>query len=164
MFDGKVASTKKNRTESQKKFGIQLDSLSDLVCFGILPVAIGYSVGLTNWYFIPFLGLFVLAALIRLAYFNVMEEQRQKETSETRKSYNGMPVTTVSGLLPLIYCFRVPTGDYFRYIYFAALMIFGLAFLLKKLTIKKAGGRLLILISILGALILAAVVALMFLK
>lgn len=30
-FDGKVARSKKNRTEQMKKFGIQIDSLSDLV-------------------------------------------------------------------------------------------------------------------------------------
>ena len=42
MFDGKIASTKKNRTPQQKKFGVQIDSLSDLVCFGVLPAIIVY--------------------------------------------------------------------------------------------------------------------------
>ena len=37
MFDGKVARTKKQRTIEERHFGIQLDSLSDVVCFGILP-------------------------------------------------------------------------------------------------------------------------------
>ena len=37
MFDGKIARTKKGRTESEKKFGIQIDSLSDLLAFGVLP-------------------------------------------------------------------------------------------------------------------------------
>ena len=40
-FDGKVARTKKNRTEEECKFGIQIDSLSDLVAFGVLPACIG---------------------------------------------------------------------------------------------------------------------------
>ena len=40
-FDGKVARTKKNRTETMKKFGIQIDSLADLICFGVLPACIG---------------------------------------------------------------------------------------------------------------------------
>ena len=39
-FDGKVARTKKNRTEQMKNFGIQIDSLSDLVAFGLLPASI----------------------------------------------------------------------------------------------------------------------------
>lgn len=37
-FDGKVARSKKDRTEQMKKFGIQIDSLSDLIAFGVLPV------------------------------------------------------------------------------------------------------------------------------
>ena len=40
-FDGKVARTKKDRTPQMKKFGIQIDSLSDLIAFGILPACIG---------------------------------------------------------------------------------------------------------------------------
>ena len=35
MFDGKIASTRK-RTRQEKRFGIQIDSLSDLACFGIM--------------------------------------------------------------------------------------------------------------------------------
>ena len=37
MFDGRVARTKINRTSDEKSFGIQIDSLSDLVAFGVLP-------------------------------------------------------------------------------------------------------------------------------
>ena len=36
-FDGRIARTKKNRTEQEKRFGIQIDSLNDVVCFGVLP-------------------------------------------------------------------------------------------------------------------------------
>ena len=38
--------------------------------------------------------LYVLAAVIRLAYFNVTEETRQQQTTEKRKYYQGLPVTT----------------------------------------------------------------------
>ena len=40
-FDGRVARTKKNRSDFERKFGVQIDSLSDLICFGVLPAAIG---------------------------------------------------------------------------------------------------------------------------
>ena len=33
MFDGKIARAMKNRTADEKKFGIQIDSLCDVVCF-----------------------------------------------------------------------------------------------------------------------------------
>ena len=45
-FDGKVARTKKNRTEDQKRFGIQIDSLCDIVCFGVCPVIICWFSGI----------------------------------------------------------------------------------------------------------------------
>ena len=49
MFDGKIARTKKDRTADEKRFGIQIDSLCDVVCFGVLPTVIGFSVGATKW-------------------------------------------------------------------------------------------------------------------
>lgn len=42
MFDGKIARTKKNRTEDEKRFGIQIDSLCDVVCFGVFPIVLCY--------------------------------------------------------------------------------------------------------------------------
>lgn len=100
MFDGRIASTKKNRTVSQRRFGIQIDSLSDLICFGALPAVIIYHIcGQT----IPGLiipALYLLCALIRLAWFNVDEEERQDKTEEHRAYYLGLPVTTGALLLP----------------------------------------------------------------
>ena len=65
-FDGRVARTRKNATDEEKSFGIQIDSLCDMVCFGVLPACIGFACGLNKWYHIAILALFVLAALIRL--------------------------------------------------------------------------------------------------
>ena len=104
MFDGKVARTKK-RSKEEINYGIQIDSLSDLVCFGILPIIIGYAIGLNKYYHFIFLILYVLCALIRLAYFNVLEEERQAVTTESRKSYLGLPVTSIALLLPAVYLF-----------------------------------------------------------
>ena len=44
-----VARTKKGRTEEEKKFGIQIDSLVDMFSFGIFPAIIGYTMGLNGW-------------------------------------------------------------------------------------------------------------------
>jgi phosphatidylserine synthase len=43
MFDGKIARTRKKSTAEEKRFGIQIDSLCDVICFGVLPSAIGVS-------------------------------------------------------------------------------------------------------------------------
>ena len=42
MFDGKVARRKKDRTDDEKLFGIQLDSLCDVVAFGVFPAYLCY--------------------------------------------------------------------------------------------------------------------------
>lgn len=138
MFDGKVARTKKNRTEDEKKFGIQIDSLCDAICFGVLPTVIGYSVGLDTFADLPVLILFPLCAVIRLAYFNVTEESRQKKTDETRKVYEGLPVTSVALIFPLIYSFQKDLGEYFTCVYGFAMLIIALAFI-TRFKIKKPG-------------------------
>ncbi len=56
-----------------------------------------------RWYAYLVGSLFVLAGLIRLAYFNVTEEQRQKETEEVRKNYTGLPITASALIFPLFY-------------------------------------------------------------
>ncbi len=102
MFDGVVASTK-TRTKSEKRFGIQIDSLSDLISFGVLPGIFVYMISGRNAIVGLVSALFALCALIRLAYFNVLEEERQNETTERRKSFLGVPVTTIAILLPIVY-------------------------------------------------------------
>ena len=74
MFDGKIARTKKDRTEDEKRFGIQIDSLCDIVCFGVGPAILCYCMGMRSITGIIILMFFVLAGLIRLAWFNVTEE------------------------------------------------------------------------------------------
>lgn len=138
MFDGKVARTRK-RTEQEKQFGIQIDSLCDLVCFGVLPSVIGYSIGMKDWLDLPILVLYPLCAVIRLAYFNVTEELRQKQTCEVRKVYEGLPVTSVALILPLLYSFRNDIGhELFPAIYGIVLSIIAIAFI-TRFKIKKPG-------------------------
>lgn len=162
LFDGKVASTRQ-RSDEEKKFGIQIDSLSDLVCFGVLPAMIGYSLGMTEYYWYPLFGLFVLAALIRLAYFNVMEEKRQKETNEIRKNYNGMPVTTVAILIPILYFIFKLIGDFnYEVAYGTSLFIFGLAFLVKSLKIKKLKGKYIYIFAAIAVVFIAVGVFVLF--
>lgn len=41
-FDGRIARAKKDRSHQQQSFGIQIDSLNDVLCFGALPSVAGY--------------------------------------------------------------------------------------------------------------------------
>lgn len=103
MFDGKIARAMKNRSEDAKKFGIQIDSLCDVVCFGAFPIVLCYRMGMNNPVGIAFLMLYGVASVIRLGYFNVMEEKRQEETSDKRKYYQGLPITSIAVVLPILY-------------------------------------------------------------
>lgn len=102
-FDGRVARKKKNRTQDEKNYGIQLDSLVDVISFGFFPAMICYFLGVQGVLGLVLVGFFSACAVIRLAFFNVMEEKRQKEEGGCAKYYRGLPVTSISILLPLVY-------------------------------------------------------------
>lgn len=107
MLDGSVARTKKNRSESEKHYGIQMDSLADVVSFGVLPSIIGYALlssqyeRVPAWY-IAVMSAYALAALIRLSYFNVTEIEMQRNNIE-RTYYVGLPVTCAAVVIPIVY-------------------------------------------------------------
>lgn len=148
MYDGKIARTRE-RTSQEKKFGIQIDSLSDLICFGVLPVVIGYSLGMTQLYYIPVYILYVLTALIRLAYFNVLEEERQSETEEVRTYYTGLPVTSVALLLPLVFSLKVILKGAMPYLYLISLVVIAFAFI-GSFKVKKPYGKFMIVMLAVG--------------
>ena len=81
-------------------------------------------------------GIYVLCALIRLAYFNVCEEERQKEETGSRKYYEGLPVTSAALLLPACYLLEgvipSPTMQSFSFLLLAMAIAFILPFRLPK--------------------------------
>ena len=143
MFDGKIARTKKNRTEDEKSFGIQIDSLCDMVCFGVLPIIICFKLGMRQIYSMILLVFYGLAGVIRLGYFNVMEEKRQEETDENRKYYQGLPITSMAMVLPLFFAFSplLPSHQVFiavLHILVAAVgALFVIDFKMRKLSAKE---------------------------
>ena len=170
-FDGKVASTKKKRSILEKNFGIQIDSLSDLVAFGVLPACIGEALLRTSpffqsvlhidgslWFSIglrillhAILVLYVLAALIRLAYFNVTEEMRQKKEKGRRKMYVGLPVTSASLIFPAVLLLQYITSIDVTLLYFVVMMFTSVAFLLK-FSLKKPGLKGILFMVFLGCI------------
>jgi phosphatidylserine synthase len=69
--DGIIARRMKNRTEDQRLIGAQLDSLIDIVSFGICPAVILLSYGQFSPWFLPGAFIIVGTGVIRLSYFNV---------------------------------------------------------------------------------------------
>jgi phosphatidylserine synthase len=69
--DGIIARRMKGRTEKQGDFGAQLDSLIDIVSFGICPAVVLLSYGQFSPWFLPGAFIIVATGIIRLSYFNV---------------------------------------------------------------------------------------------
>jgi len=90
LFDGMIARRCK-RTDEEKEFGIQIDSLTDMVSFAVFPVVISFSLGNTQWYHMAICSFYVLAAITRLGFFNV-----SASVSEKTVFYTGLPVTFAS--------------------------------------------------------------------
>ena len=130
MFDGKVARMCKNRTDQDMEYGIQLDSLADMVAFVVFPIVLLYGV---SKYFnvalhpvVTVLGatLFAIGGISRLAYFNLTATK-----SEPVKYYTGLPVTTTAMIFPLIYLLRyVVSSQVFVSIYLSMFFVVGFLF------------------------------------
>ena len=130
IFDGKVARTKKNRTADQKLFGVQIDSLCDVVCFGIFPALFCYFLGVRGLLGIIAISYYGVCSVIRLAFFNVLETNRQATENGANKFYHGLPITTMSIVLPLLYLLNFAiTEDAFKWILFATLFAIGTLFI-----------------------------------
>ena len=136
MFDGKIARTKKDRTDDEKSFGIQIDSLCDIVCFGIFPIILGYKLGMCKLYSIVILAFYGLAGVIRLAYFNVMEEEDQNRDESGAKIYTGLPVTSAALIFPAVLLIHMLIRADLTFLYFGVMLITGGLFI-SKIQIKK---------------------------
>lgn len=145
MFDGKVARMKKDRTEDEKRFGIQIDSLCDVVCFGAFPMILCYSIGMRGPAGISILVFYLIAGVIRLAFFNVMEEKRQEETDEARKYYQGLPITSIAIILPLFCTLRPLLGHRFLSELHICILTVGLLFIIN-FPLRKPGWKMLTLL------------------
>lgn len=135
FFDGFMA----RLLNAKSAIGIQLDSLADMVSFGVAPAfilfhTIEYSMdisGISTWEYLPFTAFIIpLFSALRLAKFNIDEEQQT--------SFIGMPTPAVAILLasfPIIIltCLAENKGLYYDLLthpYFLSGIAFASAFLM----------------------------------
>lgn len=133
MFDGTIA-RKCKRTPEAKCFGMQIDSLCDLVCFGVFPAILGYGIGLKDWVNVLCMAYYVLAAVIRLGYFNVQEIMNAD--GGKREYYIGLPVTSVALIMPMILLIDAMSRYQIVQFYSVALTLLGTAFV-SRIKVKK---------------------------
>lgn len=97
LFDGTVARRCK-RTKEEKEFGIELDSLVDVMSFIALPLVILFSIN-SSLLFIPIAIIYAIFAIARLAYFNI----KTADSNKAIKSYIGLPATYAALVFPLVF-------------------------------------------------------------
>lgn len=97
MLDGRVA----RMTKTQSAFGLQLDSLADVVSFGVAPAVLMYSWSLkqasTVGLVVAFL--FVAAGAVRLARFNVLSMSAEGAPKACSKYFLGLPIPAAAGVV-----------------------------------------------------------------
>ncbi|MCI5163741.1 MAG: CDP-diacylglycerol--serine O-phosphatidyltransferase, partial [Candidatus Electrothrix sp. AX5] len=101
-LDGRVA----RLTDSTSRFGMQLDSLCDLVSFGVAPALLAYL-----WALIPYgrygwlaAFLYVATTALRLARFNSMAEEPEDENNENH-DFVGLPCPAAAGAIATMVMF-----------------------------------------------------------
>ena len=161
-FDGKVARTKKNRTDDERLFGIQLDSLCDVVAFGACPAVICYLLGVKNSFGFIAIAYYCICAVIRLAFYNVLEtNSAANENPPAEKVFHGLPVTSISIIFPLVFLVSVAFDfpeKIMPYILIGMLFIVGTLFVLDFKVKKPKFSTLLVMIAIVAFALVIIVV------
>ena len=126
LFDGTVARRIK-RNDEEKAFGIQLDTVADVVSFAIFPVALLLAQGFARPWYWPIFAIYVIAALARLSAFTVAAQ----ESPGPKRCYRGLPVTSAAIILPSVFIFsRVLPYPAYEALSVAVKGLTGLAFIL----------------------------------
>jgi CDP-diacylglycerol---serine O-phosphatidyltransferase len=101
-LDGKIA----RLSNSMSQFGVEYDSLSDVIAFGMAPALLIYTWALTPFGRVGWLAafLFVACAALRLARFNV------NMGNSASKSFQGLPSPGAGGMVALTVIFAYPFG------------------------------------------------------
>ncbi len=161
LFDGRVARAMKNRTEDMKSFGIQIDSLCDLVAFTVLPATIGFCIGGSK-ILATFAACFiVLCGVIRLAFFNVLEINRMHENSGDPTIYHGLPVTPTALFVPAFFCFKPLLGEHFATSFQIFLIILAILFI-TNFSFKKPNKKVFIYSQVAIGVVLAVAIVLIY--
>lgn len=161
-FDGRVA----RATRTNSAFGLELDSLADVVAFGVAPAALVYNWGLAH---LGIIGLFVsfiwvACGALRLARFNILSHGHHKAEGKPSKYFVGLPIPMAAAVIVcLVVLARKVAGAEYEPAHWAlAAVVIGVALLMvsrfKFRSFKTVNFRSKNTLLIVGA-ILAAVVA-----
>ena len=99
VLDGYVARLNRAR---QSRLGADLDSLSDVISFGVAPAVLGFTLGLRGGWDMACLTYFVVCGVSRLARFNVTANELADASTGKVKYFEGTPIPTSIALVVLL--------------------------------------------------------------
>ncbi len=99
VFDGYVA---RRNTRRQSVLGADLDSLADVISFGVAPAVLGYTLGLRGGWDMLILTYFVVCGVSRLARFNATSAALSDESTGKVKYFEGTPIPTSVALVGVL--------------------------------------------------------------
>ena len=129
-IDGLFARKRKN-SEFESTYGVELDSLSDMISFGVFPAVLAVNTICFKAVYV-IAPLYVLCGLIRLAYFNALNITKTNE----KGYFRGVPITTIAFIYPFIYLLKFICYDVFEIASLITLAILGFLFILN-IRVKK---------------------------
>ena len=133
-FDGIIAHKITGRTKEQRVFGGQLDSMIDIVSFGIFPAILLLSYGGYSFWFMPGAFIIVAASALRLSYFNVYG-------LIDNKTYKGLALDNNVLILAFVFLFEsFFSHTAFSILIYTLLMVLS-AFNLSSIRTPKFGGK-----------------------
>lgn len=133
-FDGIIARKMKGRTKVQGEFGADLDSMIDIISFGVLPAIVLLSYGDYMLWFLPGAFIIIAVSAIRLTYFNVYGLMDSK-------TYKGFPLDNNVLILAFVFLFESYISQTtFSIIIYILLMILSV-FNLSSISTPKFGGK-----------------------
>ncbi len=141
MTDGTAARRTQRRSSRSKVYGINLDSLCDMVSFGVTPCLIAWSLGYDSAFDVIVYMLFFIASATRLAYFNTLTLEKPDLSS---KSFIGIPIPfscfSTAFLMMFLGLGASPSGMAwaFRLVYLLVAMAYVLRIKIPKPTLKAA--------------------------
>ncbi|KAI0337091.1 CDP-diacylglycerol--serine O-phosphatidyltransferase [Trametopsis cervina] len=98
FMDGKIARWRKESS----MLGQELDSLADLISFGVAPALLAFAVGLRTWLDTVALTGFICSGLARLARFNATVALVPKDTAGKAKYFEGLPIPSSLALVAVL--------------------------------------------------------------
>lgn len=99
VLDGYVARLNRSR---QSRLGADLDSLADIISFGVAPAILGFTLGLRGGWDMLVLTYFVVCGVSRLARFNVTAEALADAETGKVKYFEGTPIPTSVAVVALL--------------------------------------------------------------